>query len=193
GLVSSLNRPGGNLTGAAVLNVEIAPKRLELLHELLPTATSIGFLINPTRTNAEAETKDMVAAARTLGLKLHVLNASTDRDIEAAFATLVELRAGGLVIGTDSFFNARNEHIAALAVQHAVPAIYQSREFAAAGGIMSYGGSLIDAARIAGAYVGRILKGEKPADFPVQQATKNELIINMKTAKAVWVTVPLTL
>src|SRR5262249_12366510 len=120
GLVSSLNRPGGNLTGAAVLNVEIAPKRLELLHELLPTATSIGFLINPTRTNAEAETKDMVAAARTLGLKLHVLNASTDRDIEAAFATLVELRAGGLVIGTDSFFNARNEHIAALAVQHAV-------------------------------------------------------------------------
>jgi putative ABC transport system substrate-binding protein len=193
GLVSRLNRPGCNLTGATLLNVNLGPKRLEVLHELLPAATSIALLINPTRANSEAETADMLAAASTLGLTLHVLHASTERDIDAAFATLVQLRASGLVIGTDSFFNARHELLAALAVRHAVPTIYQYREFTAAGGLMSYGGGLTDSVRIAGVYAGRILKGEKPADLPVQQVTKVELIINLKTAKALGLTVPFTL
>jgi putative ABC transport system substrate-binding protein len=193
GLVSRLNRPGGNLTGATLLNVNLGPKRLEVLHELLPASTSIALLINPTRANGEAETTDMLAAARTLGLTLHVLRASTERDIDAAFATLVQLRASGLVIGTDTFFNARHELLAALAVRHAVPTIYQYREFTAAGGLMSYGGGLTDSIRIAGVYAGRILKGEKPADLPVQQVTKVELIINLKTAKALGLTVPFAL
>ena len=194
GLVASLNRPGGNLTGVTTLNVEVGPKRLELLHELVPTATVIALLVNPTNpTLAETQSRDLQAAARTLGLQLHVLHASTERDFDTVFATLVQLRAGALVIGTDAFFNSRSEQLAALALRHAVPAIYQYREFAAAGGLMSYGGSITDTYRQVGVYTGRILKGEKPADLPVQQSTKVELIINLKTAKALGLTVPLTL
>jgi putative ABC transport system substrate-binding protein len=193
GLVSHLNRPGGNLTGATILNVELGPKRLELLHEALPATTSLALLINPTRANADAESSAMSAAASARGLKLHVLHASTDSDIDNAFAALVQLRAGGLVIGTDSLFNARNDKLAALALQHAVPTIYQYREFPAAGGFMSYGSGFTDAIRIAGVYTGRILKGEKPADLPVQQASKVELTINLKTARSLGLTLPLTL
>jgi putative tryptophan/tyrosine transport system substrate-binding protein len=193
GLVASLNRPGGNLTGVTTLNVELGPKRLELMHELVPAATVMALLINPTNPNAEILSRDLGAAARTLGLQLHVLHASTERDFDAVFATLVQLRAGALVIGPDAFFISRSEQLAALAVRHSVPAIYTYREFAAAGGLMSYGGSLTETNRQAGIYTGRILKGEKPADLPVQQITKVELIINLKTAKALGLSVPTTL
>jgi putative ABC transport system substrate-binding protein len=193
GLVASLARPGGNLTGVTTLGREVAPKRLELLHELVPTATTVAVLINPTNPTIEILLQDLQAAARTLGLQLHVLRASTERDFDAAFGTLAELRTGGLVIGSDAFFNTRAEQLAALALRRAVPTIYQFREFAAAGGLMSYGGSITDNYRLAGAYTGRILKGEKPADLPVQQATRVELIINMKTAKALGITFPITL
>jgi putative tryptophan/tyrosine transport system substrate-binding protein len=192
GLVASLSRPGGNTTGVVSLNVEVGPKRLELIHELVPT-TSIALLLNPTNPNAEALSRDARAAARTLGLQVDVLPASTEREFEAVFATLPQLRAGALVIGTDPFFTSRSELLAALAIRHAVPAIYQGREFAAAGGLMSYGASLADSYRPAGLYIGRILKGEKPADLPVQQATRIELVINLKTAKALGLTVPLAL
>jgi putative tryptophan/tyrosine transport system substrate-binding protein len=194
GLVASLNRPGGNLTGVTTLNVEVGPKRLELLHELVPTATIIGLLVNPTSpTLAEPTTRHLQAAARALGLQLHVLHASAERDFDSVFATLAQLRAGALVIGPDPFFNSRSEQLAALTVRHAVPAIYQYREFAAAGGVMSYGGSFTDQSRQAGVYTGRILKGEKPADLPVHQSTKVELYINLKTAKALGITIPLPL
>jgi ABC-type uncharacterized transport system substrate-binding protein len=193
GFVASLNRPGGNLTGVAVLNVEIGPKRLELLHELVPAATVMGLLVNPTNPNAEPQLIGLQAAARTLGLQLHVLRASTERDFDTAFATLVQLRAGGLVIGADPFFINRSEQLAALALRHAVPTIFQLREFVAAGGLMSYGGRDTDAFRLMGLYTGRILKGEKPADLPVQQITKIDLIINLKTAKALGLTIPLPL
>jgi putative ABC transport system substrate-binding protein len=193
GLVASLNRPGGNLTGVSNLNVELGPKRLELLHELVPTATIIAFLVNPANRNAESQTRDLQAAARARALKLHVLQVSTERDFDAAFATLGQLRAGALVFGTDGFFISQSEQLGALTVRHAVPAIFQNREFAAAGGLMSYGGSDIDAHRLMGVYTGRILKGEKPADLPVQQSTKVELIINLKTAKALGLKVPLSL
>jgi putative ABC transport system substrate-binding protein len=194
GLVASLNRPGGNLTGVTSLNVELGQKRLELLHELIPTATMIALLVNPTNPNlAEPTTKDAQAAARVLGLQLHILHASAERDFDAVFASLVQLQAGALVIGPDAFFNSRIEQLGALAASHAVPTIYQYREFAAAGGLMSYGGSITDSYRLAGVYTGRILKGEKPADLPVQQATKVQLIINLKTAKALGLTVPITL
>ncbi|MET0632529.1 MAG: ABC transporter substrate-binding protein [Xanthobacteraceae bacterium] len=193
GLVASLSRPGGNLTGVTSLGVELGPKRLELLHELVPAATTIAILVNPANRSAEIQVRDMQAAARTLGLELHILQASTERDIDAAFATLTRLRAGALVISPEAFFNSRSEQLAALTVRHAVPAIYTYREFAAAGGLMSYGGSITDSYRQAGIYVGRILKGEKPADLPVQQSAKVELIINMKTAKALGLTVPFAL
>jgi putative ABC transport system substrate-binding protein len=193
GLVASLNHPGGNLTGITSLNVEIGPKRLELLHELAPTAAVIAVLINPTDPNAEAPSRDLQAAARALGLQLHVLHASTERDFDTVFATLVQLRAGGLVIGPDPFFTSRSEQLAALTVRHAVPTVYQFREFTAAGGLMSYGGNLTDMYRQVGVYTGRILKGEKPSDLPVQQYTKVELIINLKTAKTLGLSVPLTL
>jgi putative tryptophan/tyrosine transport system substrate-binding protein len=194
GLVASLSRPGGNVTGVTSLNLEVGSKRLEFLHELVPTATIMAALVNPTNpTNAEILSRDLQATARLLGLQLHLLHASSDADIDAVFATLTELRAGGLVIGTDAFFTGREKKLAALALRYRIPTIYQWREFVAAGGLMSYGGSFADSYRLAGVYTGRILKGEKPADLPVQQATKLELFINLKTAKALGITVPPTL
>jgi putative ABC transport system substrate-binding protein len=193
GLVASLNRPGGNVTGATSLNVEVGAKRLELLHELVPAATVIALLVNPTSPIAEAYSRDAQAAARTLGLQLNVLRASTEHEIDTVFTTLVQLRAGGLVIGADAFFNSRSEQLAGLTVRHAVPAIYSLRRFAVAGGLMSYGGDITEQYRQVGDYTGRILKGEKPADLPVQQSTKVELTINLKTAKALGLTVPLAL
>jgi len=193
GLVASLNRPGGNLTGVSILNVELGPKRLELLHELVPSASVVALLINPTHPAAETLSRDLQAAARTLGLELHILHASTEHDFDAVFATLAQVRAGALVIGADAFFVSRSEQLAALAVRHAVPAVFQYRPFAAAGGLMSYGGNVTEPYRQVGIYTGRILKGEKPADLPVQQSTKVELIINLKTAKALGLTIPLPL
>jgi putative ABC transport system substrate-binding protein len=191
GLVASLNRPGGNVTGATQATVEVAPKQLQLLHELVPTASVMALLVNPANpTLAESNTKELQAAARTLGLELHVLNASTEGDFDGVFAKLIQLRAGGLVIGSDPFFTSRTEQLAALAVHHAVPAIYHWREFAVAGGLLSYGAAVTDGYRLAGNYTGRILKGDKPADLPVQQVTKVELYINQKTAKALGLTVP---
>jgi putative ABC transport system substrate-binding protein len=193
GLVDSLSRPGGNLTGAAHLNAELAPKRLELLHELMPGATVAALLVNPTNPTGDTVSKGVQTAADVLGLKLHVLHASTEQDIDAVFASLRETRAGGLVIGTDPFFTSHGEQLGALTLRHAMPAIYQYREFARAGGAMSYGGSITDSYYLAGRYTGRILKGEKPADLPVQLSTKVELFFNLKTAKALGLTVPLTL
>jgi putative tryptophan/tyrosine transport system substrate-binding protein len=193
GLVASLNRPGGNLTGITSLNGELYPKRLELLHELIPAATNIAFLVNPANASAEADTRDAQAAAHTLGVRIHVLRASAERDFDGSFASLAKLEAGALMIGSDSLFNLRSEQLAALALRHAVPTIFQTRAFAAAGGLMSYGVSVADIFRRAGIYTGRILNGEKPADLPVQQATKVELIINLKTAKALGLAVPLPL
>ena len=194
GLVASLSRPGGNVTGVTNLGVEIAPKRLELLSELLPTVTNIALLINPTSpVVAEALLRDSQTAARSLGLQLHVLHASTERDLDTAFATLGRLRAGALVIGSDPFFTSRSERLAALTVRHAVPAVYEYRDFVAAGGLAGYGSHLADAYRLAGVYAGRILTGTKPANLPVQQSIKVELVINLKTAKALGVTIPLPL
>jgi ABC-type uncharacterized transport system substrate-binding protein len=193
GLVASLNRPGGNLTGVTSLNREVGPKRLEVLHELVPTATIIALLVNPTTLNLETLLRDSQAAARILGVQLQVLHASTERDFDRAFAELVQLRAGGLVISPSPLFGSRGEQLSALAIRHAIPTIGFDREFVAAGGLMSYGGSLTEAFHTLGAYTGRILKGEKPADLPVQQITKVELTINMKTAKALGLTFPLTL
>jgi putative tryptophan/tyrosine transport system substrate-binding protein len=194
GLVTSFNRPGGNLTGVTGWGHELERKRLELLHELVPTATSFALLVNAANpVLAEPTTREVQTAAQTLGLQLHVLSASTEREIDAAFARLTELHASGLVIGADNFFNSRSERLAALALRHSVPAIYQYHKFAAAGSVMSYGGSITDAYRLVGVYTGRILKGEKPADLPVQQSTKVELVINLKTAKALGLTFPITL
>jgi putative ABC transport system substrate-binding protein len=193
GLVDSLNRPGGNITGVTLLSVELGPKLFELLHELVPTTTVMALLLNPTSPLAEALLRDAQATARTLGLQLHVLYASTERDFDSVFATLVRLRAGALVIGADAFFTNHSEQLAALALRHAVPAIYATREFAVAGGLISYGPSIADSWRLMGIYTGRILKGEKPADLPVQQVTKIELVINLKIANALGLTFPLAL
>jgi putative ABC transport system substrate-binding protein len=193
GLVASLNRPGGNVTGVAGLTVETAAKRLEVLHESLPTAAVVALLVNPTTPLAEPETKGVQDAARSLGLRLHVLNASTETEIDAAFGTLIELRAGALVVSVDPFLNNQRAQIVALAARHAVPAIYGLRESVAAGGLMSYGIDLADTYRQAGIYIGKILKGAKPADLPVQQAVKVEFAINLKTAKALGLTFPITL
>jgi ABC-type uncharacterized transport system substrate-binding protein len=190
GLVASLNRPGGNLTGATTLAVELGRKRLELLREVVPKATLIGVLVNPTGPNLKTVLGDVQAAARTLGLSIHVLHASTERDLDTVFATFAKLRADGLVIGTDTFFNSQSRKLAALTVRHAIPAIYQYREFAAAGGMMSYAGSITDAYHVAGVYTGRILKGERPSDLPVQQSTKAELFINLKTTRLLGFTIP---
>jgi ABC-type uncharacterized transport system substrate-binding protein len=194
GLVASLNRPGGNITGRTSLGRELAPKRLELLHELMPKATVMALLVNPTNPAlAESTGRDAQTAARALGLQLHILNASTERDFDTVFATLVQLRVSALLIGIDSFFTGRREKLGALALRHGIAAIYQYRDFAAAGGVMSYGDSQTDAYRRLGLYTGRILKGEKPSALPVQQATKAELVINLKAAEALGLTVPLTL
>ena len=194
GLVASVARPGGNLTGVTVLLTEVVPKQFELLREVIPEAGTFGLLHNPTnRTSAESLITDAQTAARRLGFKLTVLEASTERGIDDAFATLAQLRLDGLVIGPDQFFTNRSKQLGALTVRHALPVIYHYRGFAAAGGLMSYGANLPEAYRLEGAYIGRILKGEKPADLPVQQSTKVELIVNLKTAKALGLNVPLPL
>jgi putative ABC transport system substrate-binding protein len=194
GLVGSLNRPGGNITGITTLGQELAAKRLELMHELLPSATIMALLVNPANLALTASTtKEAETAAHTLGLQLHILQASTEREFDTVFATLSQVRASALVIAVDSFFTARREQLAALASRHRVPAIYQSRDFAEAGGLMSYSANLTEALRLVGLYTGRILKGEKPADMPVQQAAKVDLIINLKVAKTLGITVPNTL
>ena len=192
GLVASLSRPDGNITGAAQLNVEVAPKRLELIHEVLPSAINVALLINPTSPLAEPVLRELQTAAVTLGLHLHLLHASSEQEFAAAFASLAQLRADALVIGTDTFFTSRSEGLAALAIRHRVPAIYQYPEFTTAGGLMSYGGTITESYRLAGNYVGRILKGEKPANLPVQQVTKVELIVNLKSARTLGITIPLS-
>jgi putative ABC transport system substrate-binding protein len=194
GLVASLGRPGGNTTGVTSLHVEVAPKQLELLHEMVPSATLMALLVNPANSvRAESITREGQGAARRLGLELHVLHASGEHEFDAAFASSVQLRAGALAIGTDSFFFSRSRQLGALAFRHAIPAICPYREFAAAGGLMSYGTSNVNQFRQVGIYASRILKGEKPADLPVQQAVKLELVINLKTAKALGLEVPPTL
>jgi putative tryptophan/tyrosine transport system substrate-binding protein len=195
GLVASLSRPGGNLTGVTTLNVEMMAKRLEVLHELVPTVKIIAALINPTNLSVinETETRDLQAAARTLDLTLHVLYASSEQEIDTAFMTLVQLRAGALVIGTDILFNSRSEQLAVLTLRHAVPAIYQFREFVLSGGLASFGTTVVDTYRPLGVYTGRILKGEKPADLPVVQPTKFELVVNLNTARALGIAIPNTL
>jgi putative ABC transport system substrate-binding protein len=193
GLVASLSRPGGNLTGISRLAAELMPKLLEVLREAMPDA-KFALLINPNGFDVEGKIREIQLAAHSLGLPpLHVLNADSERDIDAAFATLTQLQANALVIGQDVYLNSRVEQLAGSALRHGVAAIYSLPEFAAAGGLMSYGASLVDQYRQVGGYTGRILKGEKPADLPVQQATKVELTINLKTAKALGITVPITL
>jgi putative ABC transport system substrate-binding protein len=193
GLVASLNRPGGNVTGVTLLNVEIAAKRLQVMNELIPTASNIAVLLDRATLNFEIDSKNLTEAAKRLGLQVNMLQATNPHEIELALGTVAQQRLGPLVIGPSSLFNVQSQQLAALAVHHALPAIFQTREFVAAGGLMSYGGSLVDAARIAGTYTGRILSGEKPADLPVQQVAKVEFIINLKTAKALGITVPLSL
>jgi putative ABC transport system substrate-binding protein len=194
GIVASLNRPGGNLTGMTSLNVEVAPKQLELIHELVPTATVVALLVNPAnQLQAERTTRDLRAAAGKLGVRVHVLHASTERDFDMVFATLDQLRAGALVIGPDFLFTRWREQLGALTARHALPAICPYREFTAAGGLMSYGTDIPSMFRQVGTYASRILKGERPGELPAQQATKVELVINLKTAKALGLTFPLTL
>jgi putative tryptophan/tyrosine transport system substrate-binding protein len=193
GLVASLNRPGGNITGMTSLQLEVGPKKVKLMHDLVPNAAVIALLVNPNNPEAEIQSRDAQVTARKLGLELHIVHASTERDIDTAFATLHQLRAGGLVVGTDPFFVSRSKQLAAFALRYAVPTVFQFQEFVAAGGLMSYGGGLTDPYRRAGIYTGRILKGEKPADLAVQQSTKIELIINLKTARTLGLEVPQSL
>jgi putative ABC transport system substrate-binding protein len=190
GLVASLNRPGGNLTGVSFLINALGAKRLELIHELAPSVTTVAVVANPTNPNSEPDTNDVQTAARALGLQVEVLRASSESDFETVFTTLVRQRAGALVVSPDAMFTSARERLVALAAHHAVPAIYHVRELPAAGGLMSYGTSISDAHRQAGVYVGRVLKGDKPADLPVMQSTKFELVINLKTAKTLGLTVP---
>jgi putative tryptophan/tyrosine transport system substrate-binding protein len=194
GLVASLNRPGGNVTGISFLNKTVAAKRLQLMHELVPAVTSIAALFNPSNAvGAETQTRELQAAARTLGVHLLILNASDESEFDAAFATLVGERAGGLLVGGDTLFFHHSNKLVALAARHRVPAMFPYREVTAAGGLMSYGGNITDLYRQVGSYTGRILRGEKPADLPVQQTTKFELVFNVKTAKALGLTIPETL
>jgi putative ABC transport system substrate-binding protein len=193
GLVASLNRPGGNLTGNTTLAVALVPKRLQLLREILPSANVIAMLINPASPIGHAEAREAETAAHSLGFQLHVLNASTERDIDLVFEGLAQLRASGLVVGSDTFFIARSRQFAALTLHHKVPAIFAFPEFVTEGGLIAYSGSVTDAYRRMGFYAGRILNGEKPADLPVEQTAKVELYINLKTAKALGLTIPETL
>ena len=193
GLVTSLARPGGNLSGVTTLGTALGPKRLELLHELIPMAATIGLLVNPTNPNADVLSKEMHAAAHQLGVALQVLPASTDGEIEAAFAVMGDTRVGGLVIVTDVFFTNRITQLGALSLRRAMPAVFQYRDFAAAGGLIAYGGNFTDSHRRAGIYSGRVLKGEKPAGLPVQQVTKIELIVNLKAAKTLGLAIPTSL
>jgi ABC-type uncharacterized transport system substrate-binding protein len=186
-------RAGGNLTGVASLDTELGRKRLQILHELLPNAGTIAALVNPTFPSSDVQTTDLQAAASALGLRLHVLHASTAADIDMVIANVVRLQASGLVIANDPFFSSWSEQLGALALRHRVPAIYEFHPFVAAGGLMSYGGSITDLYRLLGTYTGRVLKGERPAELPVQQTTKVELIINLKTAKVLGLTVPTAL
>ena len=191
GLVASLARPGGNLTGINIFSAELAAKRLDLLRELVPGAARVGVLVNPVNaTTTESTLRDVEPAARAIGLQIQVLNASTSREIDAAFATFVRERPDAVFVGADSFFVSRRVQLTNLAVRHAVPAIYSARDFAEVGGLMSYGASLTDASRQMGVYTGRILKGAKPADLPVVQSTKFELVINAQTARMLGLTVP---
>ena len=191
GLVSGLNKPGGNVTGVTTLNLEIGPKRLELLHSVIPSASVIGLLINPTNPRlAEQNIKSFQSAGKSFGIEMHVLHASTEDEFASAFEELKRIKAGGLLIAADPFFSSHVRQLAALSIRHAVPSVYQFREFAIAGGLLSYGTSFTQSFRTVGNYTGRILKGEKPADLPVQQATAVELIINQKTAEALGITVP---
>jgi putative ABC transport system substrate-binding protein len=190
GLVASLNRPGGNLTGFNAFSGELGAKGLALLQELVPSTATIGFLENPSNPASEVTMRDVLAAAPPLGLKVQILKAGTDREIDAAFASLLKARTGALLVGNDLFFNNRIEQVIALAARHAIPTMYMYREFAVAGGLISYGSSMLEQYRQAGLYTGRILKGEKPADLPVIQATKLELVINLKTAKALGLQIP---
>jgi putative ABC transport system substrate-binding protein len=194
GLVTSLSRPAGNVTGITQTNAEVAPKLLQLLHEVLPTARVMGVLVNPNDPAlADTQTKDFLSAAQTLGIELHVLNASTEDDLDMVFTKLSQLGAAALVISTDPFFTSRSVQLATLATRNAMPAAYKGRDFAAAGGLLGYGTDIAETFRLAGVYTARILKGEKPADLPVQQASKVELIINLKTAKALDISFPITL
>jgi putative ABC transport system substrate-binding protein len=193
GLVASLNRPGGNVTGVTVLAIELLPKRLQLLREVIPNVITIGVLVNPTNPTAKVQLAEVQEAARSVGVKIVVLNATSEDDLSTAFVSLKEHRAGGLLITSDNFFSDQRNQLAALTVRHAVPSISERREFPLAGGLMSYASSYAYGYRLAGIYVGRILNGEKPADLPVQQPTKFELVINLKTAKALGITVPLSL
>jgi putative ABC transport system substrate-binding protein len=193
GLVANLNRPGGNVTGVSFFSNELAAKRLGLLHELLPQATVIAVLVNSSFPDAADQLRDVQEAARTLGLRIRVLNASTESEIDTGFATLAQQRADALVLAADPFFTARRKRIVALAARHAIPAIYDLREWTAAGGLISYGTDLADAFRQTGIYTGKILKGTKPADLPVMQSTKFELVINLKTTKALGLEIPPTL
>jgi ABC-type uncharacterized transport system substrate-binding protein len=193
GLVSSLNRPGGNLTGVTSLSVEVTPKRLEFLQEAIPTAAVFAVLVNPTSPTIDSQLKSLQAAAQTLRLQFHVLRASTERDFDTVFATLLQLRVGGLVVASDTFLGTHGEQLAGLTIRHAVPAIHQSRDFTIAGGLISYGGNFVESHRQAGVYTGRIIKGDKPADLPVQQVTKVELFINLTAAKTLGLTFPRSL
>ena len=193
GLVGSFNRPGGNVTGTAVLTGELMPKRFQLAHELEPNAVLFGVLVDPAFPTTQSIIADLQAAARTLGLQFLVANARTDGDLETAFATFAQRRVGAVLVGNSALFNRRTEQLAALAARYALPAIFPFREFVLAGGLMSYGASLGYVWRQTGVYTGRVLKGEKPADLPVQQITKIDLVINLKTAKALGLTIPETL
>ena len=193
GLVASVNRPGGNITGVSVIRLELTAKRLELLREMVPTATVAALLVNPTNPYSEPEIREIEEASRTLSLRLHVLQARSERDIDAAFASLLELRASALLVSADPLFSGLRNQLVALAASYALPVIYAYRDFAEGGGLMSYGANIADAYRQAGIYVGQILKGEKPADLPVMQPTKFELVLNLKTAKALGLEVPATL
>jgi putative ABC transport system substrate-binding protein len=190
GFVASFNRPGGNITGVSLVTSVLAPKRLGLLHEMLPKVAVIGMLVNPDYLNAETETRDVQAAAGALGLKLHVVTARSEHDIDTAFVTFVKLQIGALLLATDPFFTSRRNQLVSLAARHTLPVIYYNHEFAAAGGLLSYAASLTDAYRQAGVYTGRILKGEKPTELPVLQPIKFELVINLKTAKTLGLEIP---